>query len=83
MSSINEIDNAEEWHWYKARLDTDAKYKHRHEGAPDKFPCLVRSEWADDPNGPYYYTHYFTYQKEVTCEKCGHRTEEWDHEHTS
>lgn len=33
----------------------------RHEGKPEKYPCLGISSFWDDPNGPYTYTWYFLY----------------------
>ncbi len=72
------IENKEDWDWYKQRLDVDGKYNHRHNGSPKQYPCKVESEWNDDPNGPYYFNHRFFYQKDIVCEKCQHKTKEWD-----
>lgn len=74
------LKSEDDFNWYKKRLDVDAKYEHRHRGKPEKYPCRVHSEWHDDPNGPYTYAHYFTYQQEVVCEKCGHKELVWPQE---
>lgn len=71
------IESKQDWEWYLKRLDAAAKYEHRHNGTPERYPCKVESEWADDPNGPYTYTHRFFYEEEKTCEKCGHKHNEW------
>lgn len=80
-----ELNSEEDFNWYKARLDVEQRYQHRHWNEPERYPCLVRSDWWDDPNGPYTFRHYLTYQKEVvtTCTSCGHveKKKEWDYEH--
>lgn len=77
INSLTLIENDDEWEWYKLKLDVDQKYHHEHLGKPEKYPCRVNSEWYDDPNGPYSYVHSFFYQKEIVCEKCGHKSLEW------
>jgi hypothetical protein len=72
------IENSKEWKWYKKQLDVEQKYEHRHNGEPERFPCKVKSDWWDDPNGPYTYDHTFIYQRDVKCKKCGHVSKEWD-----
>lgn len=72
------IENANEWKWYKKRLDADEKYEHVHNGEPKHFPCKVKSQWNEDYNGPFYYDHEFVYQRDVACTKCGHVSKEWD-----
>lgn len=78
----NKLDCPKDFEWYKHGIDNGARYHHRHYGEPKRYPCLVRSEWSDDPNGPYTYTHSFIYQTTVKtrCEHCGHEshTKEWD-----
>lgn len=72
------IEDNDAWKWYKKALDVERKYEHRHNGMPNSYPCKVESEFWDDPNGPYTYNHSFIYQQEATCEKCGHKTKEWN-----
>lgn len=72
------LEREQDFHWYKAGMDVAARYNHRHNHEPKEYPCLVKSEWWDNPNGPDEYTHMFFYKKEVTCESCGHKTKEWD-----
>ena len=72
------LNNLSDFNWYKARLDTNAKYYHKHYGEPKKYPCRVlESIWEDDPNGPYSYTHTFIYQQEVECPTCHHKELVW------
>lgn len=68
------LKGAQDFYWYKAELDLQQKYQHRHSGEPIAYPCRVISEWSDDPNGPYCYDHKFIYQEEIECEKCGNKT---------
>lgn len=62
------IRNSKEWDAYIVSLDVtfdDGKrvpYKHDHSGTPSEFPCIVVSEFWDDPNGPYSYDHTFVYK---------------------
>lgn len=67
------------FHWYKVGLDLAKKYDHDHNGEPKSYPCAVSSEWGDDSNGPYFYTHAFAYpeNKSVKCEHCGNTTANW------
>lgn len=77
----NRLSTPSDFHWHKVRLDLEREYEHRHLGEPKSFPCLVFSEWSDDPNGPYQYRHYFKYliQEIVKCDHCGteKRTTRW------
>lgn len=66
-----------EFEHHKNRLDKFERSGCRHTGEPEKFPCKVRSDFWDDPNGPYTYNHYFVYQQEVTCPHCGTKTLIW------
>jgi len=73
--------NAEDFEWHKKALDANAKYQHRHNGGtPTCYPCIVESDYWDDPNGPYTFTHSFVYQVTVTCPNCGHKEIKWPHE---
>lgn len=74
---MKELRNKDDFKWYLAELDLMGKYHHRHNNEPAKYPCKVKSEFWDDPYGPYTYTHYFIYQETKICEKCGHKTEVW------
>jgi hypothetical protein len=68
----------QDFEWYKKKLDADAKYAHRHLGTPTKYPCkILESEWWDNPNGPYEYSHSFIYQQIQTCIQCGHTERIW------
>lgn len=66
------IESKSDWEWYMTRLDVERKYKHRHNGQPEQYPCKVHSSWHDDDNGPYTYEHTFFYKKQKRCEHCGH-----------
>lgn len=83
-SRFTEIQSSCDFDWYTRKLDVAAKYGHCHHGKPTQFPCLVESEWGDDPNGPYYYSHRFVYKKttKYKCDHCGHESTnvEWDYE---
>ena len=68
---MSELNNKEDFKWYKNELDVQQKYEHLHIGEPEKYPCLVRSEFWDDPNGPYTFYHTFIYEKVIVCESCG------------
>lgn len=39
--------------------------KYPHMGEPDRYPCLVYSEFRYDPNGPDYYDHNFIYYEDI------------------
>jgi len=41
-------------------------YKFVHRYTPEKFPCLIKSSFGYDPNGPYYYDHDFIYEEDVS-----------------
>lgn len=69
--------NKEDFKWHKAKLDLENKYDHDHYGEPEKYPCMVISNWFDNPNGPYTYEHKFIYQHKVICENCGHEKMAW------
>ena len=83
MLIMKELTDKQDFHWYKQDLDLGRRYEHKHYGEPEKYPCLVQSEWEDDPNGPYTYRHYFIYQKtdSTKCSECGHVTtvKSWDY----
>ena len=70
------INSQHEWNWYKAELDLDRKYPHKHEGGdPAQFPCNVKSElfpYNGSSNGYDEYHHEFYYEHINKCEKCGH-----------
>jgi len=74
---MKELYNKEDFVWYKRKLDADRKYEHDHYGEPEEYPCRVRSEFYDDPNGPYTYNHSFIYKQEHKCESCGHTQKIW------
>jgi hypothetical protein len=71
------LNEKKDFDWYKKELDVQSRYDHRHNNDPEKYPCRVRSQWSDDPQGPYTYDHFFTYQQEVACESCGHKKHVW------
>jgi hypothetical protein len=68
----------DDFEWYCKELDVRHKYRHEHNGKPDRYPCKIESQWHDDPNGPYYYEHEFYYQKEEVCPCCKHKIMVWD-----
>ena len=37
----------------------------QHYGMPDELPCMVLSDFFDNPNGPYEYHHEFLNEKEL------------------
>jgi len=65
MDRMTRINNDAEWKAYKDGLDKDFSYKHRHYNDPEQYPCLVSSEWNDDPNGPYYFIHELIYRGDL------------------
>lgn len=71
---MKKMANKEDFEWYKKRIDAESRYEHRHNGIPEKYPCVVSSEFWDDPNGPYTYDHAFVYEEEQCCTECGHKT---------
>lgn len=70
---MKQLNNKEDFRWYKDALDVQSRYDHRHNGEPEKYPCIVLSSYWDDPNGPYTYDHDFIYKEEDTCSHCGHK----------
>lgn len=38
--------NAEDWFWYKHRLDQELRRLHHHRHDPESYPCAVGSEWS-------------------------------------
>ncbi len=76
-TDMETIQSKHDWKWYKASLDINSKYAHRHLGEPEKYPCKVRSEFYDNPNGPYTYNHEFIYQETIKCKECGHENQCW------
>lgn len=77
MNEPKQLKNSDDFNWYKQGLDVNSKYKHKHNGEPERYPCVVVSNFWDDPNGPYTYDHVFVYQQQVKCEHCGHETLIW------
>jgi hypothetical protein len=81
MSTI--LNNKDDFEWYKTGLDYAAKERHNHIGEPTQYPCKVKSIYDPDPNGCVirascpYFTHYFQYKEDRTCESCSHKTREW------
>jgi hypothetical protein len=71
------LKNKEDFSWHKMALDAGRKYAHKHYGEPEKYPCMVSSEFFDDPNGPYTYEHSFTYLQDVVCPHCNHKQSIW------
>lgn len=68
-----------DWVKYKESLNnegwTDVKpYSFAHYNKPEKFPCLVKSTFWDDPNGAYSYDHEFLYLEDIKnfCELLGY-----------
>jgi hypothetical protein len=65
------IRDASAWNAHKTTLDNidshgdGSPYKCRHKGSPPEYPCLVRSHFWDDPNGPYTYDHTFMTRADV------------------
>lgn len=75
------LNNPSEFFWHKHKLDNESRYAHRHDGGePSRYPCIIESEWGDEQDGPYFYSHTFTYKVEVKCECCGHKSVKWPHE---
>lgn len=66
-----------DFEWYKQKLDVESRYHHRHINSPEKYPCKVQSEYWDDPNGPYTFTHTFVYKTEIVCKHCNHKSLEY------
>lgn len=77
-AGLTELHSEQDFMWHKQGLDVASRHRHNHNGKPKEYPCLIKSEWWDNPNGPYEYTHTFFYKKEAICEACGHRSQEWD-----
>lgn len=77
------LNNPNDFHWYKQRLDTDARQHHAHEGEPTHYPCKVRSQFIDNSdscsrNPPADgYEHTFVYRVRVVCPCCQHSREGW------
>lgn len=67
---MNEINNPQDFKWYKAELDLNNKYDHRHIGIPLSYPCKVISKFEDPSNGPYTFHHSFIYKEESECPHC-------------
>jgi hypothetical protein len=66
VSDYTFIRDANAWAAYKAMIDGGKEdstfgraYAYQHNGWPPEYPCLVRSRFWDDPNGPYNYDHSF------------------------
>ena len=74
---MKQLINKSDFVWYKKELDVEGRYEHRHNNEPEKFPCQVTSNYWDDPNGPYTYDHSFSYQQEIVCGECSHKTLVW------
>ncbi len=62
---------------YKQCLDITDSYEYYHRYEPDRYPCMVESEFWADENEPYIYDHIFYYQQKVICGYCGHKTLVW------
>lgn len=71
---MDTLNSKEDFEWYKKALDVNGRYEHKHVGEPENYPCKVRSNFWDDPNGPYTYEHEFLYEVEIVCPSCGHTT---------
>ena len=72
------LETKDDFDWYCKELDVSHKYRHKHNGKPEKYPCIVESSRDDDPNGPYYYDHEFYYKKVEICPCCKHEILVWD-----
>lgn len=69
---MKEFKNANDFYWYKKKLDLDQRYENKHYGEPERYPCrLLKSELLDE------YYHTFIYQQEVVCPECGHKQLKW------
>ena len=71
------LKSSTDFYWYKQELDLESKTVFKHNGTPDKFPCQVSSRVAFNADCEDEYFHTFTYQKEVVCSECGHKTLSW------
>jgi len=76
-TKMKQLNDKDDFRWYKVRLDAQSEYSHDHYGEPSEYPCKVDSEWRDNENGPYEYHHTFIYQQKVKCPECGHETVVW------
>jgi len=80
---MTELRNADDFKWYKAKLDLDGREEHTHHGEPTHYPCRVVSSYdPDDPGctrrASYpSYEHTFTYMVRTACPQCGHTTLGW------
>lgn len=77
MCNSDELNNEDDFYWYKQRLDLQSKYRHNHVREPKEYPCRVFSVWSDPINSPYEYEHQFVYRQEITCPNCGHSELIW------
>lgn len=68
--------SAQEFYWYKAKLNLDNEYVYNHVGMPKRYPCKVDSEvlFGHDPKT---YNHTFYYEQKAKCSECGHETMVW------
>jgi len=64
--------NEEDFKDHMDTLDSDGHilasqvgYRHDHRGTPEKYPCMVYSNFWDNPDGPYTYDHDFIYLDDV------------------
>jgi len=80
MPNYKILKNKEDFEWHKRKLDAEREVLFTHRYKPEKYPCGVKSEYFDDPDGDWGYIHSFYYQQEVTCSECGHKTLVWPEE---
>lgn len=67
---MKKLNNKQDFEWHCKWLDVEGRYEHS--GLPQAYPCIVSSDWWDNPNGPYTYFHKFYYEEEHECSECGH-----------
>ena len=74
---MKKLNSPKDFEWYKKEIDVENRYEHRHNNDSIRYPCVVSSEYWDDPNGPYTYDHHFFYEEEHKCSECGHVTKKF------
>lgn len=74
---MKKLNSKEDFDWYVKELDVEGHYHYKHNGKPEKYPCIVGSSYWDDPNGPYNYDHHFYYEEVHECSECGYKTKKF------
>lgn len=66
---MERLHSDEDWENHLKRLDPRNKY--RHSGKPQRYPCIVTSEFSENLNSMDEYWHDFFYSAKVDCPVCG------------